>query len=217
MSDEEKLIIEWWEPERLKPYGNNPRKNDPAVADVARSLAKYGWRQPIVADGEGVIIVGHTRWKAANRLGLAKVPVHVAADMTAEQAKAYRIADNKSSDRSDWDGDKLAQELLDLRNLGIDPADLCFSEQEADKYLDQLAEELQPPEVEFAVDLDEQSNYVVLKFDRDIDFLQIETLLGLKSVHTRRGNGSPGRMGIGRVVDGADAIRRIQESGREVG
>ena len=74
----------------IRPYEGNPRVNDPAVDAVAASLREFGFRQPIVVDQAGVIIVGHTRWKAAKKLGLAKVPVHVAKDLSPEQAKAYR-------------------------------------------------------------------------------------------------------------------------------
>ena len=217
MTDETKLNVEWWPLDRVKPYGNNPRKNDTAVAEVAGFIEKYGWRQPIVVDGDGIIIVGHTRWKAAKKLGRKTVPVHVAKDLSPEEAKAYRIADNRSHEKSDWDDEKLLRELLDLRELGCDMAATGFSDSEVDKMLDDMAEDLEPPEVEFATELDEVSNYVVLKFDRDIDFLQIETLLGLKSVCNRKYNGKPGKMGVGRVVDGVEAIKLIQAAGREVG
>jgi len=78
----------------IKPYEANPRLNDDAVDAVAASLKEFGFRQPIVIDADDVIIVGHTRWKAAKKLGLAKVPVHVATDLSHEQIKAYRIDDN---------------------------------------------------------------------------------------------------------------------------
>ncbi|MEX0653994.1 MAG: ParB N-terminal domain-containing protein, partial [Phycisphaeraceae bacterium] len=84
--------------ERLRPYEQNPRQNDAAVDAVAQSLKEFGFRQPIVVDTDGVIVVGHTRYKAAKKLGIEKVPVHVARDLTPEQARAYRIADNKSAD-----------------------------------------------------------------------------------------------------------------------
>ena len=71
----------------VKPYPNNPRTNDDAVDAVAGSIREFGFRQPIVVDSEGVIIVGHTRWKAAQKLGLEKVPVHVATDLTPDQIK----------------------------------------------------------------------------------------------------------------------------------
>ena len=72
----------------VRPYDQNPRRNDSAVDAVANSIKEYGFRQPIVVDGEGVIVVGHTRWKAAQKLGMSEVPVHVAKDLTPEQARA---------------------------------------------------------------------------------------------------------------------------------
>ncbi len=83
--------------DQVKPYPGNPRQNDEAVDAVAASLREFGLRQPIVVDAEGVIIVGHTRFKAAQKLGLAQVPVHVATDLTPAQVKAYRIADNQTA------------------------------------------------------------------------------------------------------------------------
>jgi ParB/RepB/Spo0J family partition protein len=77
----------------ITPYPGNPRVNDDAVAAVAASIREFGFRQPIVVNTEGVIIVGHTRYKAAQLLGLEKVPVHVAKDLTPEQVRAYRIAE----------------------------------------------------------------------------------------------------------------------------
>jgi ParB/RepB/Spo0J family partition protein len=85
----------------IKPYPGNPRNNDDAVDAVAQSIREFGFRQPIVVDVEGVIICGHTRYKAAQKLGLEKVPVHVAKDLTPEQIKAYRIADNQTASLAD--------------------------------------------------------------------------------------------------------------------
>jgi len=99
----------------IRPYEGNPRVNDQAVDAVAASLAEFGFRQPIVVDADGVIIVGHTRWKAAKKLGLAKVPVHVAKDLSPEQIKAYRIADNQTASIAEWDFDLLPVELKDLQ------------------------------------------------------------------------------------------------------
>lgn len=111
----------------VKPYDQNPRRNDAAVEAVARSIEAYGFRQPIVVDESGVIIVGHTRWKAARHLGLEKVPVHVAAGLTPEQARAYRIADNRVADIATFDPDLLPLELLELKALDIDLEALGFS------------------------------------------------------------------------------------------
>lgn len=87
------MHIEMKSIDTIQPYPGNPRQNDGAVDAVVASIREFGFRQPIVVDAAGVIVVGHTRWKAAQKLGLAEVPVHVA-DLTPEQARAYRIADN---------------------------------------------------------------------------------------------------------------------------
>lgn len=97
---------------------------------VARSISAYGFRQPIVVDKDGVIVVGHTRWKAAQKLGLPEVPVHTATDLTPEQARAYRIADNRLNEIAEWDADLLPLELEDLKALDIDPVDLGFEKDE---------------------------------------------------------------------------------------
>ncbi|HEX3998250.1 MAG TPA: DNA modification methylase [Pirellulales bacterium] len=119
----------------IKPYANNPRVNDAAVDAVAASLKEFGVRQPIVVDAEGAIIVGHTRWKAAQKLGLETVPVHVATDLTPAQIKAYRIADNQTNTLAEWDFDLLPLELQDLQNLEFDMSLLGFDQDELDKLL----------------------------------------------------------------------------------
>ena len=100
--------------DEIRPYENNPRFNDEAVEYVAESIKQYGWKQPIVVDTGGVIIAGHTRYKAAKLLGMDTVPVLVASDLTADQVKAYRLADNKVSDFSQWDNKLLLQELDEI-------------------------------------------------------------------------------------------------------
>lgn len=95
------MKIEVWNLDRIRPYPNNPRINDDAVDAVAASIREFGVRQAIVVDTDGVIICGHTRFKAAQKLGLEKLPVHVAKDLTPEQIKAYRIADNKTAELAD--------------------------------------------------------------------------------------------------------------------
>src|ERR671927_1936384 len=90
----------------IRPYENNPRLNDAAVDAVAASIRAFGFRQPLVVDEQDVIIVGHTRYKAALKLGMTEIPVHVAAGLTPEQARAYRIADNKTASLSPWDEGK---------------------------------------------------------------------------------------------------------------
>lgn len=121
-----KMNIEYWNAEDVKPYENNPRINDGAVDATANSIKEFGWKQPIVVDKEGVIIVGHTRLKAAKKLGMEKVPVLVAKDLSSEQADAYRLADNKTGEISEWNMDMLGDELSQIED--IDMADFGFDD-----------------------------------------------------------------------------------------
>lgn len=121
------LAVEWVPLESVRPYPGNPRRNAPAVAAVADSLRQFGWRQPLVVDAEGVIVVGHTRWLAARRLRLARVPVHRAADLTPEQARAYRLADNRTADEATWDLGLLGEELRALEAAGVPLDGLGFT------------------------------------------------------------------------------------------
>ena len=132
----------------ITPYENNPRHNDGAVDAVALSLKEFGFRQPIVVDADGVIVVGHTRWKAAGRLGLDRVPVHVAKDLTPAQAKAYRLADNQTASIATWDMELLPVELGELQALDFDLSLLGWSDQ-------QLSEFFAPPATEGLVDPDD--------------------------------------------------------------
>lgn len=110
----------------IRPYENNPRVNDGAVDAVAASIREFGFQQPIVVDADGVIIAGHTRYKAALQLGLAEVPVVVADTLTPDQVKAYRLADNKTGELATWDFAALDEELagiseLDMTLFGFEP------------------------------------------------------------------------------------------------
>ena len=121
----------------IRPYERNPRINDPAVDAVAASLTEFGFRQPIVIDADGVIVCGHTRWKAAKQLGLAKVPVHVARDLSDEQIRAYRIADNKTGELAEWDFEILPIEIAALAGGEIDMETLGFGGKELAQLLDE--------------------------------------------------------------------------------
>lgn len=109
----------------IKPYENNPRDNDGGVDAVANSIKEFGWQQPIVVDNDNVIIVGHTRYKAAKKLGMDKVPVVVANNLSPEQVKAYRLADNKTGELTNWDMGLLDDELADIAD--IDMSDFGFN------------------------------------------------------------------------------------------
>ena len=107
----------------IKPYEKNPRKNDNAVEYVANSIKEFGFQQPIVIDKNGVIVAGHTRYKASKKLGLEKVPCIIADDLTDEQIKAYRLADNKVGEKSEWDFDLLQDELSEILNIDMEMFD----------------------------------------------------------------------------------------------
>lgn len=105
--------------DELIPYENNPRFNDDAVEYVAKSIKEFGFKVPIVIDKDGVIVAGHTRYKASIELGLDEVPCIIADDLNEEQVKAFRLADNKVSDYSIWNNVALLEELADLENTDI--------------------------------------------------------------------------------------------------
>lgn len=104
----------------LKPYDKNPRKNDTAVKYVAESISQFGFKVPIVIDKDNVIVCGHTRYKAAKQLGLEEVPCIVADDLTDEQIKAYRLADNKVGEMASWDFDLLEAEIGELPDFNME-------------------------------------------------------------------------------------------------
>lgn len=125
----------------IKPYENNPRKNDKSIDLVANSIQQFGFKVPIVIDADNVIVAGHTRYKAAVKLGMDSVPCIVADDLTDEQIKAFRLADNKVGEQSTWDMDLLAEELDSI--LDLDMSDFGF--------------DLDMPEEDFAIDLDDKT------------------------------------------------------------
>jgi len=121
---------EMWPLSAIKPYAQNPRKNAGAVEKVASSIREFGFRQPIVVDGKGVVIAGHTRLLAAQSLGLHEAPVHVAEGLTAAQVRAYRLADNRTAQEAEWDDDLLAAELQALQSEDFDLPLTGFDESE---------------------------------------------------------------------------------------
>ncbi len=130
------MQVETWPIDRLIPYDKNPRLNDDAVEAVARSIQEFGFRQPIVVDEDGVIIIGHTRLKAARKLGLTEVPVHVARGLSPEKIKALRIADNKTAEIAEWNLELLPIELSELQGMDFDLGLLGFDQGELAKLLD---------------------------------------------------------------------------------
>lgn len=128
----------------LKPYANNPRDNESAVEPVANSIKEFGFKVPIVATSDGEIINGHTRFKASKFLGLKKVPVIISDDLTEEQIKAFRLADNKTGELADWNEELLAKELekldFNLEQFGFEKLADEFDEEdnEEDPYTSKI-------------------------------------------------------------------------------
>lgn len=118
--------------ETLQEYENNPRFNKAAVDPVAESIRQFGFKVPIIIDRNNVIVAGHTRLKAAKKLGLETVPCIIADDLTEEQVKAFRIADNKTSEISEWNFEKLETELEELAAVGFNMGDYGFDDFDID-------------------------------------------------------------------------------------
>ena len=128
----------------ITPYENNPRRNDDAVNYVAESIKQFGFKQPIVIDRNNVIVAGHTRYKAAKKLRKRLVPCVIADDLTDEQVKAYRLADNKVAELAEWDFDILDSELESI--LDIDMSDFGFEFDDMDDEDNDFIEEYDLPE-----------------------------------------------------------------------
>ena len=131
--------------ENLKPYENNPRRNDGAVDYVANSIKQFGFKVPIVIDKDNVIVCGHTRYKVAKKLGIDTVPCVIADDLTDEQIKAFRLADNKVGSIAEWDFDLLGDELDGI--FDIDMSEFGFANVDETNDFDDFVDE--KPESDF--------------------------------------------------------------------
>ena len=121
--------------EDVIPYDKNPRKNDEAVKYVANSIKEFGFKVPIIIDKNGVIVAGHTRLKAARRLGLTDVPCVVADDLSDEQLRAFRIADNKVAEMAEWDEELLSEELAEILDIDMEDFGFDFDDEDEDSDL----------------------------------------------------------------------------------
>jgi len=144
------MKIEQWSPEKLVDYARNPRKNDHAVERVAAAIREFGFRVPIIAKSDGLVVDGHLRLKAARKLGLTSVPVVLADDMSETQIKAFRISVNRMAELAEWDTELLALEMQDLTAAGVGMDLSGFSSQEFDALIaSSEAEDKKPaPEIE---------------------------------------------------------------------
>lgn len=187
--------------EDLKPYENNPRLNDEAVEYVANSIKEFGFKVPIVIDTDNVIVAGHTRYKASKKLGLEEVPCIVADDLTPSQIKAFRLADNKVAEKSEW-----YDELLDLEtmNLEFDLEPFGF-----EKEIDEPKEKKVNGKSLESMELKsfEHYDYLVFVFKNEMDWLRAVNEFGIKKVDS--GYGKQKKVGVGRVVDGKRLLEKI--------
>ena len=134
----------------LREYDNNPRNNDGAVDAVAASIREFGFKVPVIVDGDNVIVAGHTRVKAARKLGMSAVPCIIADDLTPEQIRAFRLADNKTAELAGWDFTKLEEELLEISNqfdmsaFGFDMSDFEEEKEIIEDEVPEVDEEAEP-------------------------------------------------------------------------
>jgi DNA modification methylase len=136
LAEERAMQIEMWPIERLKEYDRNPRNNDDAVGPVAESIRQFGFKIPVLVDKDGVLVAGHTRIRAARQLGLAEVPVICVDDLTPEQVRAFRIADNKLHELATWNLELLPIELSELQGMNVNLELLGFSKDDLAQLLD---------------------------------------------------------------------------------
>jgi len=198
------------DPATLTPWSQNPRNNEEAIAKVARSIQRFGFASPIVArTADGRIIAGHTRHAAAMSLGLRDVPVRFL-DIDEQKASALALADNRLGEIAEWNDDGLATILAELEKGGVDLEDIGWSMDATE--ITEASQAQEPPEIIFSEIIGETNQYVVLKFESEIDWLQAQSLLGLETVASKRKNGRPWSTGIGRVLDGPKVLALLMGS-----
>ena len=163
--------------DELIPYERNPRRNEDAVQYVKASIREFGFKQPIVVDIDNVIVVGHTRYLAAKELGLEKVPVLVASDLTEEQIKAYRLADNKTAEFASWDFELLDSEIDDIINIDMsDYGFFDFGDFEPEPYDASLEKEYAEHSEEFLA-----KKRIIITYS-DVEEETLKSLLGLEEI-----------------------------------
>lgn len=191
----------------IKEYEKNPRKNEKAVEFVANSIKEFGFKNPIIIDKNNIIVAGHTRLKAAKKLNIDKVPCIIANDLTEEQIKAFRLADNKVSEVAEWNKNMLDDELKSI--FEIDMTQFNFD-------LFVAEEEQEEAEIEFTEILGEEHNYIVLYFDNEVDWLQAQSLFDVrekKNLSTRKDGEITKKMtrkSLGRVLKGKEALEELR-------
>lgn len=163
--------VVWKDVNELTPYAKNARINDKTVPYLVNSIKRFGFKVPMVIDGKGVVVCGHTRLKAALECGLARVPCVIADDLTEAELKAFRLADNKVQEMSSWDDDLLDQELVELKDAGFDMDELGFGDMGADwDKLDDIEGDQEAPKLKGA------ANTIVVTVPTDLPEGEIDNI-----------------------------------------
>lgn len=193
----------------LKEYKNNPRViSKEAVDKVANSIKEFGFKVPIVVDKTNTIVNGHTRLKACKKLGIKKVPVVIADDLSEEQIKAFRLADNKVAEFSEWDDAKLDLEFMDIDlDMSMFGFDDDFVEEEKKEEHQKMLESME-------LKAFEHYDYLVFVFDNQMDWLNMVNEFGLKKVNASYGKNK--KVGVGRVLRGKELVERIRHKDTDI-
>lgn len=206
----EELNIVYKQIKELKPYKKNAKKHSKEqVEQIANSIKEFGFTQPVIVDKHNSVVAGHGRILGAKKAGLKQVPTVCLEDLTEEQIKAYRLVDNKLNE-SEWDSDLLKQSLDEIAEMDMEVFGFA---------MDSLAdEELEiESDVPFTEILNEENNYIVLKFDNKVDWINALGVLGIEKVKAfpTKKNGNKKtfveRAGVGRVIDGVKALEKMKE------
>lgn len=199
----------------LKPYKKNAKKHPKEqVERIANSIKEFGFTQPVIIDKDNCVVAGHGRILGAKKAGIKNIPTVCLEDLTEEQIKAYRLVDNKTNE-STYDEQMINKEIEELLKSDIDMEAFGFS---TDSLFDDV-EEIEG-EVPFTEILNEENNYIVLKFNNKVDWLNAMGVFGIektKAYPTKKDGNKKSfgmRAGVGRVLDGQKALERVQ--GNEV-
>ncbi len=204
------MKIEKIELSQIVPYTKNAKEHpQEQIEQIKASIEECGYNDLIAIDEDNVIIEGHGRWQALRELGYTEIEVVRLEHLSEEKKKKYRILHNKLTMNSDFDFDMLEKELSDMSEdekafFGFESFDMEMEEEE----------EEERPEVRFTESLNEKHNYIVLYFDNEVDWLQAETVFGIsrvKELSTRKDGKEmkKPRVGIGRVINGAEALSKV--------
>lgn len=198
----DKMKIEYLKTDELIPYTNNPRNNDDAVDYVANSIREFGFKNPVIVDKDNTVVCGHTRLKAAKKLGIKEVPCIRADDLTEEQIQAYRLADNKVAEKATWDEAALELEIFDIKSIDLLNFGFDLESDENDR-----KEEKENNFKQMELKSFEHYDYLVFVFKNQHDWLNIIQEFGVEKVDA--GYGKTKKIGIGRVIDGKRLLEKM--------